>query len=180
MERRVTRKKREKGVTLVEMIMVLVLVGIAYAIAAPRIGAALNTLRLNGAAQKISADIRYAREMAISRHETYGIEFDQAGNSYQVFQLSGSVKITVLDPYRGTPFTVDFDLLPEYKGVVISGVNACAGGLCTTQEIRIDAFGRPTDAFNNSFSSPAAIVLQIGSLSKTIQVTHQTSFTELI
>ena len=75
---------------------------------------------------------------------------------------------------------INFNNLDQFKGVTIGAVNACSGGGCTTQEIRIDGFGNPTDSTNVAFTNPATIALQSGSLTKTVRVTQQTSFSEVV
>jgi len=164
---------------MAEVIVAMVILGIISVIAVPNIVGTIQRIRLNGAAQKLASDIRYTRELALSRHGTFGIEFDTANNSYQLFQLNGATKTVITDPYRQGNMVIDFDTRPEFGGVTISSVSSCVG-ICATQELRINAFGKPLDASNAAFTSPATVTLQNGSLTRTIQVSQQTAFAELI
>ncbi len=164
---------------MIETVLVLVITGIVIVIAVPNIVTAIQSIRLNAAAQRLVADIRYARELAISRHSVYGIQINQDSNSYQVFSLSGVTKTTIKDPYKAGNLVVSFSSAPEYSGVSISGVNACTGGICSTNDIRISAFGIPSDANNINYTSAATISLQNGSFTKTVSVNQQTGFAEI-
>ena len=173
-------KKSQKGVTLIEFILVIVILSIIAIIVMPNILGTLQNLRLQAAAERLMSDIRYVRELALSHHDVYGIEFNQAGNSYQIFSWDGLNKTILTDPHKGTTFLVDYDDLEEYNGVTINSVSSCVGIGCLTDEIRIDAFGTPYDATNSAYTSQATIVLKNGSFTRTVQVTHETSYTELI
>ena len=171
---------QERGFTLVEMVLALVILGIISGVAYSNISGSIEKIRLNGASQKLTSDIRYAREMALSRHDTYGLEFDIAGNFYQVFVLNGVTKTVINDPQKNTSMIIDFDDRPEFKGVMISSVNSCVGVGCLTAEIRFTSFGIPQDANNGTFTSAATVGLQNGSQTKSIQVNQQTAFTEIV
>lgn len=173
-------RRSDSGFTLVEVVVTIVLLSVIAMVGVPKIAGALNSIRLNTAAQKVMNDIRYVREMALSYHDTYGLEFDTIGNSYQIFQVVGATKTVVTDPHRNKPMIIDFDNLSEFSGVSISSANVCEGGPCFANEIRIDAFGIPFDSEGTQFLGLATITLQSGGLTKTIQVTQTTAFTEVV
>lgn len=173
-----------RGFTFVEVVLMIVILSILTLILTPRITDALGRIRLNAAAQKLVADIRYARGLAISNHDTHGVEFNTGGNFYQLFQLDSSTntKTVIGDPHKGVNLVVDYDLLPEFGGTVISSVNnICTDAdQCTTKELRVDAFGVPKDRLDVAFSQNVTVVLQNGSFSRTVRVTPETAFTELV
>ena len=169
----------ERGFTLVEMVTAIVIISIMSLMTIPKIAATIANLRLDAAASKMISDLHYVREMALSRHGTYGLEVNQAGNSYTFFFWDGSSKTTMTDPHKRTAMSVDYDNQPEYSGVTISAIDFCEG-VCTTEEVRIDAFGVPSDASGNAFTSVATVTLQSGSSTKTIQVTPETAFVEIV
>ena len=75
---------------------------------------------------------------------------------------------------------IDYDDLSEYAGVSIGTVSACEGLICLTNEIRFDAFGNPSDSNNASYTSAPTIALTNGTTTRTVQVTPETSFTEIV
>ena len=171
--------RHSKGFTLVEMVIVVVVLSTVVLIVYPRIAGAVDSLRISAAAQRLGNDIRYVRDLALSDHGTYGITFDSGNNSYTVFQLIGAAKTTITDPYTGKPMVVDFDTIPEYTGVTLGSVSMCQSS-CTSQELRINAFGNPLDANNTAYTAQSSVALQLGSNTKTIQVTPETSFTKVV
>jgi len=72
----------EKGFTLIELMIVIVIMGSMLALAAPRIGRSLEKIKLQSASRKLSAVLRYARQMAISRKKEYAVTFDQHSYTY--------------------------------------------------------------------------------------------------
>lgn len=167
------------GFTLVEMVILMLIVSILAVMSLPALDQALQHLRLRSASEKLISDLRYARELALSRHGTYGVEFNTTNNTYEVFSWDGMTKTTVSDPTTGHPLLVDFDDVSEYSGVSIGSANICQG-VCATEQIRIDSFGKPSDSAGTPLQSAASIVLQNGSFSMTLQVTPQTGYSRII
>ncbi len=65
----------KKGVTLIELIVVMVIIGILAAFFAPNIAAWLPNLRLRNAARDIVSTMRTAQIKAVSTNLTYRISF---------------------------------------------------------------------------------------------------------
>jgi len=72
----------EKGFTLIELMIVIVIMGSILALAAPRIGRSLEKMRLRSASRELSAVLRYTRQMAISRKKEYAVTFDDHSYTY--------------------------------------------------------------------------------------------------
>jgi type II secretory pathway pseudopilin PulG len=118
----------------VELVVVMLVLGVIAAIAAPRFGHASSTFRLDAAIQKIESDLRYAAQMARSQSRTVAVTFDPATDSYTV---SG-----VDSPLDGTGnYRVDLSQ-PPYE-VDIADVRF-SGGLASM--FRIDGHGSPLNA----------------------------------
>ena len=59
---------RPRGVTLLELLIVLTLMGFIVAIALPTFGGGVSTAALKSAAREVAAGLRYARGQAIAQH----------------------------------------------------------------------------------------------------------------
>lgn len=166
---------KNRGFTLIEAIGMLVLLGILTALIGPKIAGGIEAVRVNGAIQKLISDIRYVRELAMSYHQTYGVEFDAAQNSYQLFQINGINKTVLADPHSNQAVAVDFDTIPQFTGVQIGAVSTCQG-TCSTEEIRVDSFGRPYDGNGIALASNATVTLQAGGSYRTVQIVPDTAY----
>src|SRR4051812_26731134 len=89
--------KNRTGFTLVEILAVLVIIGIASAIVVPNLGTR-DDLRAAAAARVIVADLIYAQNMAISGQKTIYVKFDTAGNSYKLLSSAGTTDVVMTHP----------------------------------------------------------------------------------
>ena len=74
-----------KGITLAELVIAVVIMGIASALAVPVFGRVMYKLKLNAATRDITSDLRWARSQSISKRVQYGLNFDFANKTYRVF-----------------------------------------------------------------------------------------------
>lgn len=107
-----------RGFTMIELVMVIVIVGILAALAMPRFES-FNFIKLEGAVNKAVSDLRYVQQLAVSRHDTYAVSFDPAGETYRAFRVSDNSAIQ--DPFsrRYLDPWVDFTADPKYGGIDI-------------------------------------------------------------
>ena len=77
-----------RGVTLIEMILVVALAGIVTAIAMPRYGRSLERYRADAAARRVAADLNLAasRARAVSASQT--VTFTPAADRYQIVGMA--------------------------------------------------------------------------------------------
>lgn len=71
-----------KGITLIELVIVMVIIAIGAVLLIPNIGAWLPNYRLRSAARDICSTMRTAQIKAVSTNNVYGVEFDIAKGSY--------------------------------------------------------------------------------------------------
>jgi prepilin-type N-terminal cleavage/methylation domain-containing protein len=113
-----------RGVTLIEVILVLVIVGILAAIAIPKTDVTLTSgTSVDGAANMIASDIRYAQECAMANRVSKSVTFTLTQNFY-IFPVtvpstssldpSGRLPEGVTISNNSTnPYTVTFNSLGE-------------------------------------------------------------------
>ena len=80
----------EKGFTLVELLIVVILIGVMTFVAVPRMGFSLITgSKAQTNAQKIAAAIRYTRSLAIANAATnqQGFSLNMTGSPYSGFEI---------------------------------------------------------------------------------------------
>jgi prepilin-type N-terminal cleavage/methylation domain-containing protein len=95
------------GFTLVEILTVVLILGIASAIIAPQIGSR-NDLKVRAAARVLVADLLYAQNMAVARQGWYFVKFDAAAEEYRVMSGvgAGAADVTIQNPVTKDPFLV--------------------------------------------------------------------------
>lgn len=157
------------GFTMIEVLIVVVILAIAAAVAVPMMSSAGST-QVRAAASMVAADLEYAKSMAISRGQNYSVVFDEANETYQIEDQTGTV---IQHPVKkGFNYMVDFPNDSRLNRVVI--VDADFDG---TSTVSFDYLGSPYDG-----GSPAAplnsgvITLQAGGVTKTISVEPVTGF----
>lgn len=98
-------RRRESGLTLVELSVVLVVVALLVAAAYPLLGNILEVMSSKGAAEQVSGAIRLARQFAITNGGQYCIEFQVSGGKHQ-YQIrpaaSNACTGTAVDGYAWT------------------------------------------------------------------------------
>ncbi len=102
----------DKGFTLLELIIVIVIIAIGAALAAPDMGAWVSKQRLKSASRTVFYHLQQVRGEAVKENTTITISFNLDNNTYS----SGT-----LIPTQNMP-----------DGVVISSVCSTASGMSTT------------------------------------------------
>lgn len=75
-----------KGITLLEMMIVAVVIGIAATLAIPRFGQVMEKLKLKTAGRDIVSSLRLARASAVSQRSQFGVYFDLYSGQYILFK----------------------------------------------------------------------------------------------
>jgi prepilin-type N-terminal cleavage/methylation domain-containing protein len=105
---------RPRAYTLVEMLLVIVILGIAGAMVVPHTGQA-QVLRVHAAVRTVVADLTFAQTDALAYQQRRAVIFDQESNSYTVAEVvvssGGDVSFIPLYKSGGLDgeFIVDFD-----------------------------------------------------------------------
>jgi len=130
------RTPNSRGVTLIEVIAAMLIVGILAAVMIPRLGLPTTTTRasVDGAAYMIACDIRYAQEFAMANRISKNVTFTSGSSTY-IFRPTST-----LDPPGRLPsgmttrdnFTVTFNSLGEPIAGGGGSVSITGGGLTKT------------------------------------------------
>jgi prepilin-type N-terminal cleavage/methylation domain-containing protein len=72
----------QRGVTLIELIVVMVIIAIGAVLTAPNISSWLTNYRLRSATRDVVSIMRVAQVKAVSNHALYQVFFDTAHDSY--------------------------------------------------------------------------------------------------
>ncbi|MBX3422465.1 MAG: hypothetical protein KF752_13005 [Pirellulaceae bacterium] len=84
MARTMLGSSKRSAVTLLELVIVLLILGVSALMAAPRFSGALNRYRLQTAAERIALDLQMARRAARNSGMDIAVIFDSATHSYSM------------------------------------------------------------------------------------------------
>ena len=128
------KQMNRKGITLVEVAVVLVIIAIGAVLLAPNIGAWLPKFRLRSAARDIVSTMRIAQMKAVSNNIQYRVNFNAAeigaGNSYILQRKDGGVWIDD-GALQTLPegITMNIDQLPVGRAVFNLNATSSAGSI---------------------------------------------------
>jgi prepilin-type N-terminal cleavage/methylation domain-containing protein len=155
--KRDTTHARAPAFTLVELVLVLAIAGLAAALAAPRYAAALSRYRVEAAARRVAADLQFAQAKARATGTKRAIRFNRDSNSYT---LSGESGLSA----PGSGYVVDLSLDP-YRSSIATVSFAGAGSLV------FNGFGVP--------GSAGFVTVRCGKETRTVSVDSGSGFTSI-
>lgn len=79
-----------RGVTMIEIMITLVIIGITASMAVPRFQAAVDKMNFRSANRDVVSSLRMARSRAISEKKGYGLFFDDANATITFYEKVGS------------------------------------------------------------------------------------------
>jgi len=159
---------RDRGFTIIELMIVLVILGIAAAIAVPMMSSAAS-MQLRSAVNMVAADLEYAKSMSIATGQYYRVAFDTAQNRYEVQDPSGAV---IQHPVSKKNYVVSFGDDGRLNQVTIQSVTSGAAAL---SEVCFDYLGTPRSS-TAELANPVVVTLQAGGATRTVTVAAVTGF----
>jgi Tfp pilus assembly protein FimT len=79
-------KGNHRGLTILELTIAAVVLGVIVALAAPEFGDTVQRLKFKGKSRDVLSDIRLTRSNAVSQRAQFGVHFDYTENGYTVFK----------------------------------------------------------------------------------------------
>ena len=150
---------RNKGLTIFELLIVLLILSIVVAMAIPKMGSA-GSMQVRAAADMIAADLEYAKSMATSRQGNYTVIFNTGTESYQIEDSNGVINHPVK---AGSQFIISLSADNRLDEVDITDVN-----FDETDQVEFNRMGSPDNA--------GTITLQAGGATATITVEAITGY----
>jgi prepilin-type N-terminal cleavage/methylation domain-containing protein len=148
------------GFTLIEILIMVVIIAIAALTAVPMMSSAAS-MQIRSAANMITADLEYAKSMAISRGQDFSVEFDKNTESYSIEDQDG---VVIQHPVKkGFPYEINFQNDSRLSKVDITNVDFNA-----TSKIQFDCLGSPDNG--------GSINLEAGGTTVTITVEPVTGY----
>ena len=135
-KQKMRKLERLGGFTLVELILVVLILSIAALVAIPMFSSAAD-IQVRSVANRIAADLDYARGLAITRQKNYTVVFDKANESYDIREAGGSI---IKNPLDNRDFIVNLAADSRVSGVNIFSVNFDAAA---DNAITFDYLGTP-------------------------------------
>ena len=164
--------------TMIEIMVVLVILAIAALIAVPMMSSAAD-MQVRGAANRLAADLDYAKNMAITHQKPYTVVFDAAAESYQIQDADGVID----NPLRpGSLFQVSFPNERSMSRVAIDSITL--DPVDASDAITFDYLGTPysgTEAVSGSaFNNAGQITLTADSFSLMVVVEPMTGYVTIM
>lgn len=93
-----TQKAKQKGFTIMELVIVAVIISIGAALAVPKFHGVISRLRFKSTGRNIVSTLRLARANAVSKRAQFGVYFDLEDREYVFYK-----DIQNLDSYAFNP-----------------------------------------------------------------------------
>jgi len=158
---------RPGGFTLIEVILVVVIIGIAAGVVVPMMSSA-SSMQIRAAVNLVAADIEYAKSMAISRGQRYSVVFNKTTETYQVVDKDNNV---IPHPVKkGFNYVMDFRNDGRIDRVDILDANFDGGN-----KVTFDSLGSPWNDSGTPLNS-GVVTLRSGTITRTVSVEPVTGF----
>jgi Tfp pilus assembly protein FimT len=152
----------------VEIIIVVVIIAIAAMVVVPLVSSAAG-VQIRSAANMITADLEYAKSMAISKGQNFSIVFNKDAETYSLMNQGGTVI-----PH---PVKKGFDYIVDFRKE-LNRVDIVDADFDNTGEVKFDYLGSPYNADGDPLNS-GVVILQAGATTVTVNVEPVTGFVSI-
>lgn len=158
------------GFSLIEIIVVVVVMALAAMIAVPMMSSA-GSFQIQSAANMITADIEYAKNLAIGKGQAFSVVFDTDTDRYWIEDQDGSI--------IEHPVKKGFNYLRDFRNDGrLNKVDLYKVSFDLTSEIRFDYLGSPYNGSGSALTDGTISLLADGS-SVVINVEPVTGYTSI-
>jgi type II secretion system protein H len=137
---RTHRAFTHRGFTLVEVMTVMVILGIAAACIVPQIGTR-NDLDAAAAARSVMADLLYAQNRAISTQKMHFVEFTNSGYTILERDSDTAPLYTIINPTTQNSYVVTIG--PSNTSVPTVSISSVTFDNSPSMTIQFDSLGAP-------------------------------------
>ena len=166
--RSLTLSPGQPAFTLVEIIIVVVIIAIAAMVAVPLVSSAAG-VQIRSAANMITADLEYAKSMAISKGQNFSVAFNKDVETYSLMNQGGTVI-----PH---PVKKGFDYIVDFRKE-LNRVDIVDADFDNTGEVKFDYLGSPYNGDGDPLNS-GVVILQAGPTTVTVNVEPVTGFVSI-
>ena len=142
----------QRGFTIIELLVVMVIMALAYTLASPMISSGVSGAELKASARQIAAGLRKARSDAISRRQESVLTLDLASRQ---FQLTGDARVYRLPPSVAVKV---FTAQSELVGGTAGSIRFFPDGGSTGGRITLSANARNYDVDINWLTGQVVII----------------------
>ena len=150
------------GFTLAEMLVTLVILGVAAMVVIPSIGNTTD-MQATSAARQLVSDLLFAQTYSISQKHPYQVVFDAANESYEIQDADTSSVIT--HPITKVPYRMAFLTDQHLKDVRITAATFDSGNL-----VKFNSLGMPYNSAGNQLAARGTVTLIAGTHNITVTV----------
>jgi prepilin-type N-terminal cleavage/methylation domain-containing protein len=156
--------------TLIEILVVVVILGIAAAIVVPAIGSR-SDLKATSAARMIMADLIYAQNRSISQQKKHYVRFDKAAETYEVLEQVSPSAVLIKHPVEASNFVVTLGSggAKPIRDVVIDDATFDGKSILAFDELGTPLVYDPATNTDTPMNS-GKVVLECGTLKLTITI----------
>jgi Tfp pilus assembly protein FimT len=138
------RARRATGISAIEIMVVIGIMGTMMAIAAPRFSSLMGAMRISSASRQIATDLQLARMRAIAQHTAYTVTFT---SSYAYTLGTGATDARDFSQlYPGTSFVggTPANMTFTSVGTLASAATLTLSNNYRSQQIQVSTLGKVT------------------------------------
>lgn len=159
------QRSRRHGFTLIEILMVVVIMGIAAAVIVPQM-TPRDDMRCASAARSLMGDLLYAQSRSIALGKMHYIQFNTTTNTYQVLDAVSPNNV-ITHPVNQTPYTVTVGT------GALANVTINSASFDSNPTVAFDSMGVPyswTSGTGPVALTAGSVVFKTGQNAKTVTV----------